>query len=66
MAVYAKNLSSEWKEAFETFERVSGFEILSQEEIDSGKMTAEEVWRLNQDWFELVYSEVQNISTPGL
>lgn len=64
MAIYSKTLSPEWREAFDHYERVSGFEPMHQDEIDSGDMTVEEAWQANIQWFESVHSEVMNISTP--
>jgi hypothetical protein len=44
MAVYTKKASAEWKAAFAKFEKISGFEIQFQDEIDSGELL--KVWSL--------------------
>ena len=64
MAVYAKNISDEWKEAFQAFESISGFEVLFQDDINSGALTPQQAWDANMQWFEGVMADVQNIHTP--
>lgn len=64
MPVYARKLSPEWRKAFAEFESISGFEMMHQDDVDSGVMTPAEAWSRNQDWFFSVYCDVQNIPVP--
>jgi len=64
VSVYARKLSPEWKEAFDTYESLCGFEMMHQEDIDSGKMTAREAWNSNIKWIADVANDCANISTP--
>lgn len=66
MSVYAKKLSPAWRKAFAQFESLSGFEIMHQEAIDAGEMTAQEAWDRNQEWLEDHTNEVSRIRTPPL
>jgi hypothetical protein len=65
MPVFAKKLNSAQRRALRKFEEISGFEAMHQEELDTGEMTFREVWALNQQWFDLVASDVNDISTTG-
>ena len=64
MPVYSEKLKGKWKEAFESYERICGFEPMYQEDIDSGTMTIQEAWWGNIEWLEDVLAEVTNISIP--
>ena len=61
MAIYAKNVTDAQREAMASFESISGFEIMHQDDFDSGKISFDEMWQLNQSWFEGVSAEVINI-----
>jgi hypothetical protein len=64
MPIYAKNLSPEWRKAFERYESLCGFEPMHQDEIDSGEMTARDAWNENVRWLECVCGDVQNTQIP--
>jgi len=64
MAIYAKKLTPEWKKSFEEYERLTGFEPISQESIDSGESTPKEVWEENIRWLEMLVGDASNISIP--
>lgn len=64
MPIHTKKASKEWIKAFEQFERTSGFEIMSQESIDYGSMTCQQVWDLNVRLLEDALHDVINIKTP--
>lgn len=52
MPVYAKNIEHSQKAWLEHYEAVTGFEPMHQEELDSGKMSFEDVAKANIKWFE--------------
>jgi hypothetical protein len=64
MAIYAQKLSKEWRDAFVEYERISGFEPLYQEDIDSGEMSVDEAWALNIKFLEDVVCEVSHVTIP--
>lgn len=64
MPVYAKKLSPQWRKVFSDFEKMTGFEVMHQDEIDAGEMTPREAWDENVRWFGLLAADVQNIRTP--
>ena len=64
MPVYARKLSPKWRKAFADYERVSGFEAMYQDDIDSGEMTPRQAWNANVQWLEDVLADVVNIRTP--
>jgi hypothetical protein len=64
MAVFAKKLNKQWREAFEKYERISGFEPLFQEEIDSGECDVEEAWSRNIKFLEDVLADVSHARPP--
>ena len=64
MTVYAKNISNEWREAFQRYENICGFEIMHQEDIDTGEMSPREAWDSNLRWLEDVLADVINTNTP--
>lgn len=43
------------------YERICGFELMHQEDIDAGEMSFEEAWSENIRWLEDVLAEVSNI-----
>lgn len=65
MPVYSKKANSAQRTAMSEFERISGFEFMHQDDFDSGVMTFKEAWERNQEWFDLVASDVVNIPTQG-
>jgi len=64
MTVYAKKISNDWKKAFKQYESICGFEIIHQDDIDTGEMSSREVWNYNIRWLEDVLADVVNIQTP--
>jgi hypothetical protein len=64
MAIYAKNLSCEWRKAFSEYERISGFEPMFQDEIDAGDITPQKAWCENLKFLENIVSEVSHVSIP--
>lgn len=52
MAVYAKKVTKEQRNWLKHYEKVTGFEPMAQEDIDSGAQTFAEVARLNIRWYE--------------
>ena len=64
MAIYTKKAPKAWIKAFQKFESISGFEVMRQEEIDSGEATCREVWEYNIRWLEDVVADTSNIRTP--
>ncbi|AZQ13306.1 hypothetical protein [Shewanella khirikhana] len=66
MSVYSKKLNKEWREAFEEYERLCGFEPMYQDDIDAGVMTPQEAWSFNIQFLENVLSDITHIRTPDL
>lgn len=68
MTIYAKTLSLEWREAFEAYEHISGYEPMYQDDIDEGVISVEDAWKKNVAWLEIairdIFSEVTRIETP--
>ena len=64
MAIFAKKLTPEWREAFQKYEKISGFEFMHQDDIDAGEMTPREAWERNIRWLEDVVADCTSISTP--
>lgn len=65
MPVYAKRINSAQRRAMAEYEQISGFEFMCQDDIDSGEMTFAEAWKTNQEWFDSVASDIENISVRG-
>ena len=65
MTVFAKSLSPQWKKAFDEFEAMSSFEVMSLfDGVDVSEMTPQEVWDANIAWLQGLVDDVCNISTP--
>ncbi|MEH6454865.1 MAG: hypothetical protein V7749_00955 [Cocleimonas sp.] len=64
MAIYAKKISKGWRVAFVEYERISGFEPLFQDDIDSGVISVDEAWSRNIKFLEDVVCEVSHITIP--
>lgn len=65
MPIYAKRITGKWKKAFNELERVSGFEPMYQDEIDSGEVTLTQAFEDNLSWLEDVLADCQNIQRPN-
>ena len=65
MPIYAKKINGAQRRMLKTYASICGFEPMHQDELDSGEMTFNEVWRSNVDWLENVVADVQNICVPG-
>ena len=64
MPVSAKKLSPEWRKAFSEFEKHTGFEMMHQDDVDSGKMTPKEAWENNLEWLRDLVNETERIRIP--
>ena len=65
MAIFAKKLTKNQKRMLTSYENISGFEPMHQDEFNNGEMTFEELWKSNIHWFENVHAEVMNIPENG-
>lgn len=64
MPVYARRLSREWKQCFEQYENLCGFEPMYQDDIDKKETTPKEAWDRNITWLEDVVTEIKHIKIP--
>jgi len=65
VTVYVKKANGKQKWCMAEFEKISGFEFMHQEDIDSGELTFSEAWEINLQWLECVMADVENINTTG-
>jgi len=65
VTVYAKRMNWKQRRCAAEFERLTGFEFMCQESIDSGEMSFQDAWEKNVSWLEGICAEVQNIDTEG-
>lgn len=66
MAIYSKKIIAHdgWFNAFNSYECISGFEPMYQDEVEDGGMTFKQAWVANIAWLEDVLAETTNISIP--
>lgn len=51
MPVYCKTATAEQLEIMVQFEKLTGFEFMHQEDLDSGEKSFDEAWRSNLRWY---------------
>ena len=62
MPVYSKRANPAQREAMQSYEAISGFEAMLQDDFDAGRVSFEALWTLNVQWLEDMVGDVQNIS----
>lgn len=65
MAIYAKKINSAQRRMLNEYEKISGFEPMCQEDIDSGECSFAEAWQINIGFLENVLADVINIDAEG-
>lgn len=60
MAIYAKRINGKQRAWLLNYEQATTFEPMHQDELDQGKMSFNEIARLNISWFESWKDDVFN------
>lgn len=63
--MYSSKLSMEQNAALERFVCITGFPPIGIDDLDSGVITPEQLWAINQEFIFNIYATVQNINFPS-
>jgi hypothetical protein len=57
MPVYAKKLTRPQRIALETYEQISGYEPMGQDDFDAGRLNFREMCDLNEQWLNCMVAD---------
>lgn len=63
--IYAKRLNPRQRRLLQRYEDMTGIEPMHQDDLDNGKMTFRDVWRVNVDYLYALHCDVTNFDTSG-